>query len=109
MSFNLRLANHPAQARNPVTNAPLFDADGVPVPLFPDQRSVYLDGFLVAYVNASGNISFIMPESKLTAPIVQAIRDLVSSEFTPAGTVNHVPDLPEVEADDWDDEEEAGE
>lgn len=42
ISLKLQLRNHPAQRRHPFTDAPLFDDSNVPVPLFPDQRALYL-------------------------------------------------------------------
>ena len=36
--MEIEIRNHPAQARHPVTTAPLFDDDGMPVPLFPEER-----------------------------------------------------------------------
>ena len=57
MNYQLILANHPAQAR--FAGKPLFDDDGAPIPLFPDQRSIRLDGRVIALVSQS-RLSFIV-------------------------------------------------
>jgi len=48
----LTLGNHPAQARHPDTGKPLFDNNGEPVPhkLVENQRSLRLEGYVIAYV-----------------------------------------------------------
>lgn len=63
-SYQLTIENHPSQAAHPFTGEPLFDDDGKPVPLFPDQRSIRLDGRVIAYV-ANGNAMFIVPRESL--------------------------------------------
>ncbi len=53
--MNVELRNHPAQARHPVTDAPLFEGDGkTPVPMITDQKMVMLEGFQVGYITIDG-------------------------------------------------------
>lgn len=67
----IEIRNHPAQSRNPITDAPLFDAAGQPVPLFPDQRSIYVDAHMVALVQpASGNIQFTRHLDDSVRPLI---------------------------------------
>mgnify|MGYP003649087883 CR=1 FL=1 len=50
----VELTQHPAQARHPVTNEPLFDDHGAPVPLLPTQRAMLPSmGFVSLLVKAS--------------------------------------------------------
>jgi len=56
---DLEIRPHPAQARAPGTRKPLFYSDGTPVPLFPDQRSIWLGGALVGYTGTA-------PEAPIT-------------------------------------------
>lgn len=89
-----------------VTKEPLFDNDGKPVPLFPDQRAITFEGRYVGYVNAKGDIAFIVPETQLTAPVVAEARALVAKEFQAGGKCHIVPDVVEPEEDDeWEDDE----
>jgi hypothetical protein len=77
--YELTLVNHPSQARHPFTKKPLFDNDDNPVPLFPGQRCVKLDGRSVAYVSEAGNIGFIT--ASLPQAIVDDIAAFVKREF----------------------------
>ena len=53
--MNVELRNHPAQARHPVTDAPLFEEDGkTPVPMITDQKMIMLEGFQVGYSTIDG-------------------------------------------------------
>jgi len=100
--YTLTIENHPAQARHPITGKPLFRA-GVPVPLFPDERSVRLDGVVIAYVSDKKNVLFIVPESRL-GPIAAEAVALVEREL---GPVKKTTSVTEVEPDDdgeWEDE-----
>ena len=110
-SYELTIGNHPAQQRHPLTREPLFDEDGNPVPLFPDQRSVKLDGTVIAYVgkNRQGdkwNVCFLHPHKALGV-IAQEACDLVNSELGPvAGSAAPLPpperEEPEIEEPDDD-------
>lgn len=71
--MQVEIRNHPAQARNPVTDEPLVDAAGKPVPLFPDQRSIYVDGHMVAYAQPkTGNIQFTRHIDDAVQPLIVA-------------------------------------
>lgn len=91
MKFELR--NHPAQARHPVTKAPLFDEDGAPVPLFPEMKAVYLDGFLMGYCG-KGPVNLIRPVDEY---VRGKIEDFVRSEL---GDVSAVSMPPVIEEED---------
>ena len=80
MSYSLTIENHPAQARHPFTSEPLVDNDGLPVPLFPDQRSIKLDGRLIAYVSNERKIMFLVPLGKLGV-IAKEAEELVNKEM----------------------------
>lgn len=94
LMFNLQLTPHPSQARHPVTKQPWFDELGVAVPLFPDQRSIRLDGHIIAYVSEAGNIGFLAPFSRLPDGVKEQAQELVEKEFT---KVNQVVAPPEVD------------
>lgn len=103
MAYEITLGNHPSQARHPFTNEPLFDNDGVAVPLFPDQRSVMLDGRVIAYVSESRNVQFIYPVETLTQTVVDDARAHVEMVFGDVGKVTIVK--PPVDDPDDDHEE----
>jgi hypothetical protein len=89
----VELTQHPAQARHPVTNEPLFDDHGAPVPLLPNMRAVRLDGFVIAYASKHG-ICFTIGHSKLPQTVKDSAVGLVESEF---GTNPKVATVPEFE------------
>ena len=89
----VELTQHPAQARHPVTNEPLFDDHGAPVPLLPTQRAIRLDGFVIGYASKHG-ICFTINESKLPETVKDSAIFLVESEF---GTNPKVATVPEFE------------
>ena len=89
----VELTQHPAQARHPISNAPLFDDDGKPVALLPDPRAIRLDYFVIGYASRHG-INFIVPKSKLPDWVYNTAVDLVEKEF---GAVPNVSAVVEVE------------
>lgn len=89
----VELTQHPAQARHPVTNAPLFDDDGQPVPLLPNQRAIRLDNFVIGYASKHG-VNFIIPKSKLPDWVYNTAVELVENEF---GNVPKVTTVLEIE------------
>lgn len=89
--YQLEITNHPAQARHPFSKLPLVDNDGVPVPLFPDQRSIKLDGRIIAYVSEKRNISFLIPLGRLGV-IAKEAEELVANQMGPVPNVNAVPE-----------------
>lgn len=105
MHFDLR--NHPAQARHPRTDEPLFDDDGNPVPLISDQRAIYMDGVLIGYCSSKpgGPVSLIyrMPDA-----VNDAVKRFVENEI---GTVKkvcappHPEDVKRAERDFFEDED----
>ena len=89
----VELTQHPAQARHPISNAPLFDDDGNPVGLLPDHRAIRLDDLVIGYASRHG-INFIVPKSKLPDWVYNTAVDLVEKEF---GDVPNVSAVVEVE------------
>jgi len=89
----VELTQHPAQARHPISNAPLFDDDGKPVALLPDHRAIRLDKLVIGYASRHG-INFIVPKSKLPDWVYNTAVDLVEKEF---GDVPNVSAVVEVE------------
>ena len=87
--MELTLGNHPAQARHPVTSKPLFDRSGEPVPhkLVENQRSIRLDGFVIAYViptkNDTCRIHYLARYQALPEACLSEVRELVEREFMP--------------------------
>lgn len=63
-SYELKIDDHPAKARHPVTGEILVK-DGKEIPLFKDQKCIKLDGRIIGYVLPNNSVSFIMPKSKL--------------------------------------------
>ena len=89
-NYELKITNHPAQARHPFTNEPLFDNDNNPVPLFPNERSVRLDGRIIAYVTEERNVLFIVPLERLGV-IADEAKALVEKELGPVAKTAAVP------------------
>ncbi len=83
---------HPAQARHPISNAPLFDDDGKPVPLLTDHRAIRLDDFVIGYASKHG-ITFIVPINKVPDWVYKTAVDLVSKEFGEVPNVSAVEEL----------------
>lgn len=103
MDFELK--NHPAQARHFKTGEPLWDDLGNPVPLFPEQRALYFDGFLIAYIVPDGDgckTLFIVPEERLTKAVVDAAIEYVNAEWLTVGVVHCIAEPVEVEEDEDD-------
>jgi len=99
--MNITFRNHPAQARHPHTKQPLFTETGEPVPLFPDQRGIYLDGYLIGYCSA-------VPDQPVCLIVHLPVEQLdiigakVSETFGQPDSVNMPPLMPEnpLEEDD---------
>lgn len=68
----IELRDHPTQARHPITNEPLIGEDGRPVPAFPDDRSVWLDGVSIGYTSVTGPITLITAVSPTIATAIIA-------------------------------------
>lgn len=102
--MKIELRDHIAQARHPITREPLYH-EGKPVPLFPDQHSIWLDGAMVGYVCGppNYNIAFIVPESQIPEfvrkLIVEQVRITVGVEKPNVMSVQE-PRQPEPEDDD---------
>jgi len=91
--FKVELKQHPAQAIHPITRAKLFRDDGTPVPLFPNQRSIYVDGYFVGYVcePPARRVAFI--NSRCNIPeLIAEVQAAVEAEFGVTPTVTHVPE-----------------
>lgn len=80
-NLNLELRAHPAQAR--LAGVPLTDSEGKPVPMFPDQRSVWLNGKMVGYCGTAQGapISLIYDQRKIPVVVREAIREFVAAEL----------------------------
>lgn len=80
--MQVEIRNHPAQARHPITDAPLFEADGTPVPLLPNDRAVYLDGALVGYTSLDGPVTLTvaLPQAAVDAIAAKVAEDLGPGE-----------------------------
>lgn len=103
--MNFKLKNHPAQARHFRTKKPLTDETGNPVPLFPEQRALYFDDFLIAYVIPGADSCktlFIVPESNLTKAVCDAAKEFVSNTFQPVGHSHALDQIESLEAGDDD-------
>lgn len=100
--YNLEIGEHPAQLR--VDGQPMFK-DGKPVPLFPNQKSVRLNGQVIAYVNEKHKVLFIVPESKLGVIAQEAI-ELVKKELGDGGSHMIAEPVVEIEEEDECDDDE---
>lgn len=98
--LDFSIGPHPAQARHPLTNEPLFDTEGQPVPLITDQTTLRLDGKLIAYIS-TGGVSFIYPRLALGEAVYkEALRFIAEN----AGVPKTVSAVPEIEIDEDEDE-----
>mgnify|MGYP000893513108 CR=1 FL=1 len=79
--MRIELRNHPAQARHPYTDEPLWydEARTKPVPLITDQRAVFLDGVLVGYCGIAAGQPLTMTALLPTA-VQEEVRRFVTSE-----------------------------
>lgn len=75
-NINVELRPHPAVAQ--LDGKPLIADDGTPVPLLPDQRSVWLNGLMVGYCGANPGtpLSFIVGPRRLPP----AVREIVATK-----------------------------
>ena len=104
-NYKLTIENHPSQMRHPITQEPLFDKDGKPVPLFPDQKSIRLDGRIIAYmILETKKVLWIMPKHKL-GPIADEGLELAEAFFGKVEGEHSPPEMEETVDDDVDDEE----
>lgn len=101
--LNFELRNHPAQARHPVTKAPLFDADNKPVPLFPKMRALYLDGVLIAYCQALPGYPVTFTHF-VDAHVSEAASDFVEAEIGRVASINMPPEIDDEFESEGDDE-----
>ncbi|MCP4478676.1 MAG: hypothetical protein GY818_11345 [Planctomycetaceae bacterium] len=90
----VELKPHPAQARHPVTNVPLFDDDGQPRPLLPESRSIWWDGVMVGYCSKHG-ATFTLEVSQVPDWVRDEVEELVSVEFGDCPKVSMLIDTPE--------------
>ena len=87
----IELKPHPAQAQHPVTGDPLFDDDGVPRPLLPEQRSIVWDGIYIGYASKHG-IRFTIENSEVPEWLQIECQDLVAAEFGDCPSVSALSD-----------------
>lgn len=87
----VELRAHPAQAED-IHGKKAVDKDGKPVPLFPDERSIYADGILVGYVGSAPERipMFIHHACGADAEFVAEVKELIKKEFgvTPTRSTN---------------------
>lgn len=103
MSYELKIGNHPAQADHPIKKGEkLFDNDGHPVPLFPKQKAIYLDGQVIAHVTTARKVVFLVPIETLTEHIRDVALSLVDAELGPPTGAFVIPKI-ETQAQDEDD------
>lgn len=79
--MKIELKPHPAQARNPKTDEPLFNDDGSAVSLFPELRSIYLDGALVGYTGSPPKRGICLTVSGMVEEALEKIKAAVCEEF----------------------------
>ena len=82
--MKLELKNHPAIADHPTKpGQKLTDENGVGIPLFPDERSVWLDGSMIGYIGPAPGRGFnsLVPKSRLPVQLLDAVSDLVEKEL----------------------------
>ncbi len=88
--MQIEFRNHPAQARHPVLNTPLFDNEGKPIPLIKDQWAIYLEGVMVGYCKDDG--SWLSTTVHLQPPVLSLIEEAMVSTFgTSPKQVTQVP------------------
>lgn len=98
--MEVELKPHPAQARHPVTNEPLWNDDGTKVPLVLDQKSIWLDGAMIGYCGLTVDkpISFIVPKSKLPPSVreivIEKVANLLGGDWHDAKKISQVADIP---------------
>lgn len=78
-SSKLSLRNHPALADHPSDPGRKLVVDGKFVPLFPEQRGIYLDDLCIGYVSdpPACNVAIIYPQY---AGVIDQVRELVRRE-----------------------------
>lgn len=99
MKFAIR--NHPAQLS--IAGVPQYDDDGIPVPLFPDQKALTLDGRMIAYISKHG-VSFTICLNRLGPVVHKAALEYVRENYGMVPKVSAVPDDRKIEEYDDDDE-----
>lgn len=104
--FQIEFRNHPAQARHPFTKQALFDDNGKPVPLFPQQRSIWVDGVFCGYVGDPPlrNVAITRPRSQLGEALIAEIHQAVEREFGPGKVMAIVPEPIDVPIEQDEDE-----
>ncbi len=104
MELEITITEHPATANHPIRTNEKLVVDGKPVPLLPDHKAVRLDGFIVAYVLPNRRVSYIVPEAKLTKPVVDAIQAKVEAELGEAVDKIDIADVSDNELEDEEEE-----
>lgn len=79
--MEIELRPHPSQARNPVTDEPLFNEDGSAVALFPDLRSIWIDGQMVGFTGDPPARSVLLIARGIPEVVVAKIKSVVCDEF----------------------------
>jgi len=79
--MKIELRPHPAQARNPVTDEPLFNEDGSPVPLVPELRSIWLDGQMIGYTGSPPKRPISLIVKGVPDSVVDKIKAVVCDAF----------------------------
>ena len=94
VAMDITFRNHPAQARNSITGEPLEDIYGEPVPLFPDQRAIYVDGVMCGYCSSKPGEPITLT---VHMPVEQTeiINQRVEETFGRAASLSMPPLMPE--------------
>lgn len=98
-NYTFSIGNHPAQERLPFSNKPKFDDDGNPVPLFPDQKCLRLDGQLIAYIT-KGGLQFVVSRQELGSTYQEAV-DFVESTIGEQPSIGAVPYMKDIDANEF--------
>lgn len=87
-NLTIELKNHPAQAQ--FKGKPLVDENGDPVPLFPNEHGVYVDGQCLAYCDKQpgGGIRFT---EHVPAPVAEAVEEYVRQHVGEVAAVGIPP------------------
>lgn len=89
--MKIEIRPHPAQARHPITQEPLFYEDtGHPVPLFKDQKAIYLDGKMVGYCGAEPGKPLTMTQ-RLPPAVLDEVSKFVTEKVGAPKSVRSPP------------------
>ena len=96
--MNLTLTSHPTPAIDPDTRKILTDVAGVPLPAFPDQRAIRLDGVLIGYCGTKPQAPINLIRNYPTS-VRDEIHKFVERELDGQRIVPNMPPPPQDERD----------